>query len=249
MSAYEESIKRIFEKITRKQAFIMAIICAILIFLFFFTPILVDWDEKRAERRKEVHLEELKAKDEAKKLMDSIRFERAKLENEKFLYKNAQIENLLQQMGMNILAASSISIVSVHNGGEIMLTSSESLITVLYTNEFIRDVNLKKRYDNYTLHRGYGKYFLMMLEAEGKSIFIEDVRNYPNIYNGKTKSNMDFLGTKSIIGAYIKSGIKGTYFISVSFPHYYTKDNISAVSTQIEVEQARDRLVQLLDVK
>ncbi|MFI8379616.1 hypothetical protein [Leeuwenhoekiella sp. NPDC079379] len=247
--SYGDSVTALINKITRKQAYYIGLIAAVFIFLYFFTPIIVDWDEKRLDRREKIRLEELKINDSAQKMLDSIKKEKAKLENEKFLYKNAQIENLLTDMGMRIGGASSISIVSVHNGGATMLTSSESMITVIYTNEFIREVNIKKKYDNWGLTKGYGKYFLMMLEENGDAIFIEDVRNYPSIYNGDTKKNMDFLGTKSLIGTYIKAGSKGTYFLTLSFTNYLTQDNKSAAYAINQVEEAREKLTYLLDVK
>jgi len=246
---YNNSIVAFFQKVTRKQAFIAMLVGAFFVFLVFFTPIIVDWDERRAKRQMEAHIEQLKIEEKAEKMMDSLRLEKAKLENEKFLYKRNQIGNLMTSIGMQINGASSINIIEVHNGGNVMLTTSESMITVLYSNDFIRNVNIKQHYTNHTLERGITKYFLMMLEAEGKPVFIEDVRNYPEIYEGESINSLDLIDVKSMIGCYIKAGTKGTYFISVTYPYYQSKNDKDALYAMVQLSNARKDLLRLLDVK
>ncbi|KQC33404.1 hypothetical protein AAU57_08815 [Nonlabens sp. YIK11] len=246
---YNNSIVAFFAKVTRLQDFIAMLVGAFLVFLVFFTPIIVDWDERVAKRQAETHLKQLKIEESARQMMDSLRLEKAALANEKFLYKNAQINNLITGLGMQINGASSINIIEVHNGGNVMLTSSESLVTVLYSNDFIRNVNIKQHYANYPLERGISRYFLMMLEADGKPVFIEDVRNYPNIYETASIQSLDLINVKSMIGCYIKAGTKGTYFISITYPYYQAKNEKDALYAMVLLSNARKDLLRLLDVK
>ena len=241
-----EPIKVLFNKLTGKSAFIVTIIISVLVFSYLISPEVSKYIENSEKRQEERYLKEYKIKAKLERRLDSIKEVNKIRQNEIFIMKNNRINDLISYLEKRFDKSSHITIFSIHNGGGVPKTGSESKMSALYTSDNIRGVNILKEYASYPLYRGYAEFAYQLLNKRGYAYYIEDVKNYPKIYNGETKNSMDYLGTKSVYGFWIKSSSTHTYYIAVAFDFPYGMDENRQYKEQV-LQQARVRLLELID--
>jgi len=246
---YNSSIIEVFRKITRKQAFIIAILASIFLFGYFIAPTVFDYINKSDERKEKRIEREIDVEKEVNRRLDSINDEKKRVEAELFIFKNNQIVDLMAYLERRITTSTHITIFSIHNGGGTPRTGGEAKVSVLYTTDNIRGVDLKKDWENRELYDGVADYAYEMLRRKGKPFYVNAVKKYPSIYEGKTKIYMNSIGTKSMYGMWIKTGTTATYYISMSFDEEYGVDIEGVERVSNLMENARTRLISLLDVK
>lgn len=242
------TIRAVFEKISRVQATFLAMMITMFFFIYLIMPGIINHleiSDERLERRaqKEAHF-----KSEIARKMDSIQRLQKITENELFIVKNNKINDLMSYLERRFPSSSHISIFSVHNGGGVPKTGSEAKMSVLYTTDNVRGVNLLKDYENYPLYPGYAELCYQMLIEKGSPLYIEDVAKYPNIYKGETAANMDLIGTKSLLGMWIKSSPTSTYYIIAAFDQVYGLDGLQSNFPKATIINARLKLIELIDV-
>lgn len=108
-------------------------------------------------------------------------------------FKTFQMERSLE----NCLA---VNYWSVHNGGETLDVDGRWYLEVYISS---RQANEEDFRDPPPIFPGFR---WLAKEIESRGIFyVEDVRNYPELYTGKAKEQLDIGGVKSFIGVFIKN--------------------------------------------
>ncbi|QLG46063.1 hypothetical protein [Costertonia aggregata] len=227
----------------------MAIISALLLGFYFGAPPVIEYIDNSDERKEQRYLRELQQKKEFERKLDSIDEVRRIEKSELFIYKNNQINDLISYLERRLPESSHITIWNVHNHGGVPKTGNDAEMSVLYTVDNVKGVNIKKEYLNYPLHSGYSELAYQMIVRGGKGFYVKDVSKNRAIYIGETKNNMDYVGTKSIYGAWIKSSSTATYYISVSFPVVDGMQYGGYGYSETLILNARNKLINLLDTE
>lgn len=243
------AFKDLTSKMTALHSFVLLLLVVIFGFIWFFTPVAQEFyknayeiDEKSIRRKLEIEAK-------VRKEMDSLQMLYDELQNNLFVEKNNKINDLMAYLERRFPGSSHITISSVHNGGGVPRTGSDSGISPLYTTDNVKGVNILKEYKDFPLYPGYAEFFYQLFVRKGRDFYVEDVTKYPAIYNGETKETMDKLNTRSIYGMWIKSGPVSTYYITASFD---VKNGLDATVNnfpRLIIKDARNRLVNLIDVQ
>lgn len=243
-----DSITEIFKKLTRNQAYFLAILIAFLVFIFYISPAVTKYINDTEDRKERRINTDRSNKEEVDRVLDSINREKAILENELFMYKNNQIYDMLNTLETRFPTSNYITIYSIHNGGGIPQTGSEAMVSTLYTTDNVRGVDILRKYYEYPLYQGKSDLSFQMLTKRGEVHFVDDVTSNPRVYTGSTKEILDELGTKSICGVWIKTSPTSTYYLVVAFPEEGLGIN-SKEQIEIILTDARLKLLDLIDTK
>lgn len=248
---YSETISQIFEGIpTRFKVLLAALITFALTFVFTSKDFFGFLDKSR-DREFQILLLDINLKQRLQRYEDSIQLEKDKIKSEQFIYKNGRINDIMYRLERSIKCASSISIYSIHNGGGIPKTGSSKKLSVLYTQDNVKGVDILKEYggSGFELTSGYAAYSERLLRARGENYYVADVKKDSTIYENHTAIMLDRHQTKALYGAWIKTGPRATYYINISFDIASPLNNYKEHQISEMLRIARQDLIELLDVE
>ena len=182
----------------------------------------------------------------AQRVRDSIREMQYKKETEQALSNYVRIYREMYRLKDLIPTASHITVWKIHNHGGILNTAEQQYITVLYTTDVDDEVpqtDIKTDWQRRELYTGYA-WFAEQMKNEG-FYKIGDITQETDFYFGSAKSYSNFIGTKSIVGVYLKAEPNAMYFLTASFPYTFpvSKDEY----LEVKLQNARGHLRTLIN--
>lgn len=149
------------------------------------------------------------------RLLDSIAEEKGKEAVKETFNNMANIYHEMGRIQRLLPRSSSIVIYSTHDSGGIPRSGSPLHVTVLYEANN-KDLPFAKEYwQSRAMPEGYFQFARNIYERG--EFYMEDVANYPGIYNRETKEDMDYNGTKSVYGKLIKSTPTSVYYLAIGY--------------------------------
>lgn len=149
------------------------------------------------------------------KILDSIGEERKKKQLDRAYQNINKIYTQLEVMRRSLPNSASISIYSTHDSGGVPQSGVPLNISVLYQANNTTPLGTKDYWQKRRITQGY--FNLANIMYEKGFIYIPSLTNFPEIYEGETKEDLDFTNTKALYGRLIKVESKAVYYLVVSY--------------------------------
>ncbi|WP_339638792.1 hypothetical protein [Croceibacter atlanticus] len=249
--AWSETVTEFIRRINPVKLFFWGLFATLLVFLWSIKGEAFEYMNNSDERKYQRMLDKIELERKVRQELDSVELEKNKLETELFMYKNGSINDIMYALERRVKSSSSISIYSIHNGGGTPVTGGDKRLSVLYTQDNVRGVDIMKEYGGkgILLTPGYAEYSERLLMLKGLGYYVTDVKKNSSIYEPQTQPYLDKHDTKSMFGCYIKTGPTATYYLSISFDHIAGMNLEGYDRVRNLMYDARDKLKDLLDVE